>query len=202
MAKTVRRRKKDVLTDIEAQQESETRKRNLITYGAIALGVIALFTLLFLSLREPPALEGLVDFGTMERGHDDNVVYANTDLPPAGGIHANIWQNCGIYSNPIESRYAVHSLEHGAVWIAYQPDLPESQIEELERFARGDGFTLLAPFPGLRSPVVVTSWSYQLEVDDAGDDRIGLFIERNKNGTRTPEPGATCRDGNGTPDGL
>ncbi|NDH75568.1 MAG: DUF3105 domain-containing protein, partial [Actinobacteria bacterium] len=41
--------------------------------------------------------------------------------PPASGDHFPTWQNCGFYTEPIRDETAVHSLEHGAIWIAYDP---------------------------------------------------------------------------------
>ena len=39
--------------------------------------------------------------------------------PPTNGNHAPLWQNCGFYKKPVQNRYAVHSLDHGVVWITY-----------------------------------------------------------------------------------
>src|SRR5215217_3837704 len=44
-------------------------------------------------------------------------------VPPVGGPHNPIWVNCGVYEQPVPSEMAVHSLEHGAVWITYRLDL-------------------------------------------------------------------------------
>ena len=43
--------------------------------------------------------------------------------PPAGGIHNPVWWNCGFYDEAIPDENVVHDLEHGAVWLAYAPDL-------------------------------------------------------------------------------
>src|SRR5262245_66498261 len=51
--------------------------------------------------------------------------------PPAGGPHNPVWQNCGYYSEPIQDENGVHSLEHGAVWITYAPDLDRAAVHTL-----------------------------------------------------------------------
>ena len=38
--------------------------------------------------------------------------------------------NCGIYDKPVPSERAVHNLEHGAIWITYQPSLPQSEMRQ------------------------------------------------------------------------
>ena len=69
--------------------------------------------------------------------------------PPAGGQHHDVWQNCGFYDEPVRDENAVHSLEHGAVWITYQPDLPQEQIEKLSDLAQSNRFVLVSPYPDL-----------------------------------------------------
>lgn len=56
-------------------------------------------------------------------------------VPPVGGDHNATWMNCGIYNKPVPSEYAAHNLEHGAVWITYQPSLPSSEVAALRAFA-------------------------------------------------------------------
>ena len=183
------------------QPANESNWRNYIIGGAIALGIIALGVLLFLNLQEPETLSDLARFVGLERGHDETVDYAGSDLPPVGGIHSGIWQNCGIYEEPIVAKNAVHSMEHGAVWVTYHPDLPAGDVARLQDIVQDESFVLLSPYEELKSPVVLTAWGIQLEVDEANDDRIATFIERYERGPQTPEPGAICHDGTGTPTG-
>jgi hypothetical protein len=129
------------------------------------------------------------------------VTYEETGLPPAGGVHAPTWQNCGVYDEPIEIKYALHSLEHGAVWISYSPDLPADEVEQLEEIGRDLTFVIVSPFTGQSSPVVVTAWGIQLELDEAGDGRLDDFIERYRLGPQTPELGGSCTEGVGSPTG-
>ncbi len=149
--------------------------------------------------NEPAKIEGVVIFNRQPRGHDDSFVSPAGDLPPAGGVHDHLFQNCGIYSSPIESEKAVHSMEHGAVWITYQPGLPEADIALLQEKVRGQEYLLLSPYPGLGSPVVLTSWGVQLETSSVRDKRIEGFIARYLLGPATPERGASCTGGFGNP---
>jgi len=164
--------------------------------GAVVTAVIILI------LLSPPApvgmLDGMLSFNNLSRDHSEAPQqYAQT--PPAGGVHSAVWQNCGVYDQPVRNENAVHSLEHGAVWLAYRPDLPASAVETLRSLARGHGHVLLAPYPDLPHAVVATGWGLQLPVEEASDARLPVFISRYEKGPQTPEPGAVCTGGTGTP---
>ncbi len=123
-------------------------------------------------------------------------------VPPAGGPHAPVWVNCGVYTQPVPTEMAVHSLEHGAVWITYRPDLPPAAVLALRDLARGQTHVLVSPWaavPPLPSPIVASAWGFQLSVEDASDPRLAAFVQRYVNGPLAPEPGAPCRGGAGTP---
>ncbi len=144
-------------------------------------------------------VEGVETQSGLDRSHDADVVYPHEQVPPIGGIHNPFWQNCGIYDQPVVDSQAVHSLEHGAVWIAYNPSLAADEVAHLRDLARGQDFVLVSPYPDLRSPVVLSAWGVRLELDSALDERIPLFIERYQVGPQTPEPGAACQGGAGDP---
>ncbi|MCI2239157.1 DUF3105 domain-containing protein [Paenibacillus sp. TRM 82003] len=149
---------------------------------------------------DPPSLEAVSTFEYTGGQHTQEAVqYAET--PPVGGEHAPVWLNCGVYAEPVPNENAVHSLEHGAVWITYGPDLPAEQVEQLREAVEGREYTLLSPYEGLPSPVVLSAWNHQLTLQDADDPRIGAFLSEYVNGPQTPEPGALCSNGVGTPVG-
>jgi len=108
-------------------------------------------------------------------------------------------QNCGVYTEPIVSARAVHSLEHGAVWITYRSGLDQQQVDVLTTLANARDYTLLSPMDALGAPVVLTAWGIQLEVDDASDPRIEPFLVKYVQGEQTPELGALCSGGFGDP---
>ena len=121
------------------------------------------------------------------------------DIPPAFGAHLNAWQNCGIYDQPVGLGNALHSMEHGAVWLTYAPDLSASQVAELQDLARGHGFVLMSPYPPQTTPVVLTAWGVQLVIETLPDDRVAKFIAYYENGPQNPEPGAPCSGAIGEP---
>ena len=118
--------------------------------------------------------------------------------PPAGGAHDPVWWNCGFYDQPVPDEHAVHSLEHGAVWLAYDPALDEQDLARLRALARPDGKVLASPYPDLPpgAAVVATAWARQLTVAEAADERLAAFVAQYVSGSQSPEASAPC---NGTP---
>jgi hypothetical protein len=114
--------------------------------------------------------------------------------PPAGGSHNNFWQNCMgvVYPAQIADEHAVHSLEHGAVWVAYKPDMPQDQVDKLAGMVRDREFMMMSPYPGLDANISLQAWGYQLKVDNADDGRIGDFINAlRRNATQEAEAGCS-----------
>lgn len=124
-----------------------------------------------------------------------------TRLPPVGGDHDPTPQNCGFYDQPVRDENAVHSLEHGAVWLAYRVDLDGADIARLKEIAQGTPYVLASPYDDLAAPIVATAWGVQLELQDTSDERLDAFLARYVQGEQTPEPGAACSGGVGTPIG-
>lgn len=116
-------------------------------------------------------------------------------FPPVGGEHYPVWQDCGVYAEPLRAEYAVHSLEHGAVWISYDPALPADQVETLAAlYAPGD-YLVISPVEGLPAPVVASAWGSQILLEGAEDPRLVEYLVEYVQGENTPEPGAPCSGG-------
>jgi hypothetical protein len=118
--------------------------------------------------------------------------------PPVGGPHSPVWLDCGVYDEPVRDEDAVHDLEHGTVWITYDPDT-DVDLSALEDALPQNG--ILSPYPGLDAPVVVTVWGRQLGLSGADDPRLELFIRTFGGGETAPEPFASCAGGVRSPDG-
>jgi hypothetical protein len=145
---------------------------------------------------EPPdessGLDQVVEYDVGEVRHtEDRVDYAQS--PPVGGDHAPQWLECGAYDEPVREENAVHSLEHGTVWITYDPDLRAGDVDVLERQLPEKG--ILSPYDGLPAPVVVTVWNLQLALIGADDPRLADFVAAYGDGGSAPEPFASCAGG-------
>jgi Protein of unknown function (DUF3105) len=147
----------------------------------------------------PDEIEGLQTFDAYDDPQDHvetPVDYAES--PPVGGPHAPppAWADCTgtVYDVDIRHENAVHSLEHGAVWITYNPDQVQgADIDTLAALVENENGRMLSPYPGLDSPVSIQSWGHQLKVDSVGDPKLEQFADLlTLNNEFTPEPGASC----------
>jgi hypothetical protein len=171
-----------------------------VKYGLFAVGAVGLIVLLafaFRGLGPTDAPGGIQDYAGLSREHAEGPIDYPQD-PPVGGAHASIWMNCGYYDAPIPNENAVHSLEHGVVWLTYDPSLPAEQVDVLVDFGRQPE-VLVSPYPGLGDDVVATVWGRQLRIPDFDEDTIDAFVVTQKNGPNTPEPSADCTGGIGVP---
>lgn len=141
-------------------------------------------------------VEGVEEFEVASgvNNHTQETVDYEQD-PPAGGEHNPVWQTQGFYEEPVRNENAVHTLEHGAVWITYSPDLPQDQIDRIQEIVEGQDCLLASPYPGLDSPIVASAWGAQVRLESADDPNLERFISAYRKGPQTPEPGATCAGG-------
>lgn len=166
----------------------------------LIVGLIAGVTIVVLASRKNDSIAGVKTFGKLTQNHvQTDVKYPQ--VPPVGGDHSPVWLNCGIYNAAVKNENAVHAIEHGAVWVTYQPGIGDAQIAALKAAVGGKSYTVLSPYPGQPSPVTVSAWSTQLNLDSATDPRLANFIAKYMQGPQTPEPGASCTGGTGTPTG-
>ncbi|ACV78469.1 DUF3105 domain-containing protein [Nakamurella multipartita] len=126
---------------------------------------------------------------------DQRVAYNR--YPPVGGPHDGTWANCMgiVYDSAVRSENMVHTLEHGAVWITYNPDtISAADLATLKSLVQGQPFTTLTPYPGLDSTISLQAWAHQLKVDSASDERVKQFVTAlRQNRWVYPETGATCQ---------
>lgn len=200
--------RRERLAQVQGVQQRAERRRNLIILAisvAVALALIIPTLVLVIGAQRRAAdiedaandpIEGVTEYADLEATHvSTDVEYEQN--PPVGGDHNPVWQNCGFYGEPVQDENAVHSLEHGAVWLAYSPDLPEADVAELREMTDRYPYLLVSPYEGLDGPVVASAWGVQLALDSVDDERLQVFIRKYLQGPQTPEPGAACTGGTG-----
>jgi len=179
------------------EEETVGRRRRLhilvVALGTIAGAALGAFVpLVLLSDRHQASSDvpGVKSFENLSLQHrDGTITYEQT--PPAGGEHNPMWQDAGFYEQQVLRERAVHTLEHGAVWITYRADLPEDQKKELRRIVESQDCLLASPYP-VSTPIVASAWGKQLRLKSVDDPRLQEFIRAYRKGPQTPEPGAPC----------
>jgi hypothetical protein len=149
-------------------------------------------------------IKGIVNYRAQKnpqidaRDHKDGPLTYVTN-PPVGGAHNVQWQNCmgDVYPEPIANEHAVHSLEHGAVWVTYKQGLAADQVNTLKSKVEGKDYMLMSPVANLDKNISLQAWGYQLKLDNANDKRIDEFI-KDLRLNASMEPGAACSGGNTT----
>ena len=195
-----------IVAAVQAKQKREERRRKFWIYGtgsvvilALVVTVVSVFVVAQqdksrISAAADKPIDGVQSFDGLSRNHTSSEV-AYPQSPPVGGDHAAQLVNCGIYTDPVNTGEALHSLEHGAVWVTYRPDLPQKDVDALAIEAASHPYELLSPYPDLPSPVVASAWGKQLKLDSADDPRLPVFLQAYLQGPQTPEPGAPCSGG-------
>src|SRR6476661_5885798 len=173
----------------------------VVGLGAALLVLVAARLRTGSTAQPAPAVE---TYAVTENAHVTGPVRYSQD-PPVGGRHAPVWQNCGFYAAEVPNEAAVHSMEHGAVWITYRSGLPATQLDLLRRLARdpaGRGYVLVSEYPTLPAdtPVVASAWGKQQRLHSVDEAALRSFIGSFAAGPQTPEAGAPCSGGAGAPD--
>ncbi len=200
------RRAEKVATLKKKQQHEKRNKRVGIISAVVGAVVVVALVITVVVISATPklspdeiAIPGLQNFGTLTSVHVDPTpvdYLAQYEMdPPAGGDHFSVWLNCGIYDQPQQNENAVHALEHGAVWVTYDPDALDADAVAALRSAMPSTYAILSPYPGLPAPVVASAWANQVQLTGPDDPNLELFIQKFWKAASAPEPGALCTDG-------
>jgi hypothetical protein len=149
-------------------------------------------------VSSPDDIEGMQTFDYAAGQQHVTTPVDYSESPPVGGPHDGFWADCtgSVYDVDIRHENAVHALEHGAVWITYNPDeVSDADIAKLADLVDGVSGRMLSPYEGLDSAVSVQSWNHQIKVDSADDVRIEQFADlMTRNSDFHPEVGASCEN--------
>lgn len=183
------------------EQKKETRRgnqmRQMREYGVVAAVLILVVAGGYFWLRPSAsdvpviAVEG-ESVPSMDGGHIRPGIghAAYNSNPPTSGPHDATPARCKTYDAADDAptdEAIVHSLEHGAVWISYQPDAPEEVIAAIEDLGKS-GKVLVSPRAENDSLVAVAAWTKIFKITEwtpESEGEIKGFIQANRN--RGPE---------------
>ncbi|MER5549613.1 DUF3105 domain-containing protein [Streptomyces sp. NPDC001118] len=134
--------------------------------------------------------------GKLARTHVPNKV-SYPMHPPVGGNHNQIWATCNgtVYTKALQDENAVHSLEHGAVWVTYTDKASKADVDALAAKVKKTPYSLMSPYENQAAPLVLSAWGHQVTVKSATDPEVNKFFAAYVQGPQTPEPGAACTNG-------
>ncbi|MFI1721947.1 DUF3105 domain-containing protein [Streptomyces sp. NPDC020489] len=146
--------------------------------------------------KKPVSGEKTWDAKKLGRNHVTGTVKYPVN-PPVGGDHNQAWMTCDgtVYIKAIANENAVHSLEHGAVWVTYNDKATDADIKTLGDKVSKTPYTLMSPDQDQSGTITLSAWGHQLSVNKASDPRVEQFLTKYVQGAQTPEPGAACTGG-------
>lgn len=164
---------------VAAQQRAARRRRvvRLVAYAGIAAALVWFF---FIRPQTPDEIRGHPIQKFAESGVNEHVTgTVNYDtIPPVSGPHAGQPAPCGVHPQPIPNENLVHSFEHGAVALLFQPNLDIETIREIESIVgEYDDNVLSAPYPGMEPTVVVASWGEKMNLDEFDGPAIREYAD-------------------------
>lgn len=148
------------------------------------------------SSAAPEGIEGVLAFDITDNSHVEGAIEYGQS-PPVGGPHNPVWANCGFYDTEIPNENAVHSLEHGVVWITFTDDADEATLATIQDIVGQSDHLMASLYPDQGDPIVLTAWNRQLRLDSIDDPRVQEFVETYLLADSAPEPGASCEGGAG-----
>ncbi|MCG7528848.1 DUF3105 domain-containing protein [Streptomyces sp. OfavH-34-F] len=141
-------------------------------------------------------VDGEKSWDKLTQNHVDKTVDYPMN-PPVGGDHNPVWMNCDgdVYTEAIPKENAVHSLEHGAVWVTYTSKARPADVKKLNERVSSTPYSLMSPVEDQAAPLMLSAWGKQIAVKNAADPRVAQFFTKYVQGPQTPERGAACTGG-------
>ena len=191
-----KKERKELLKEYRSSQEKKGRLQGSLAKIIVVLVVLAVVGGIAFLLTRPTAPEVQIGEKVEEQGRNHITQGApskfsyNTN-PPTSGPHWPQQATCKIYEEEIADEAALHSLEHGAVWISYKDKSDKDLVNKLTEIVKGNpGKVLLSPRSKNDSKIAVAAWTRILKQDSLDENQIKDFIKNYRN--QSPEPLAQC----------
>ncbi|MFY9227820.1 MAG: DUF3105 domain-containing protein [Candidatus Microsaccharimonas sp.] len=162
-----------------------------VVLAVIVLGFTATIVVVKMSGPPEPPRPG-IEQSDSGNEHVDSNEYGG-DQPPTSGPHAGplSW---GVYDTEVRDDRVIHNMEHGGIYVSYQPSLPKDQIEKLTNLLSAPFSNsefqptkiILAPRAANKSPIMLSSWLRSEALESYDEDKVVNYIKGNLG--KSPEP--------------
>jgi len=97
--------------------------------------------------------------------------------PPTSGWHWPSPAAWGIYPGGQPDERLVHNLEHGGIWISYQPGkVDQNTINQLNDYANRYAKIIVEPRDKDSAPIVLAAWTHLENLNSYDETKILEFI--------------------------
>ena len=192
-------RRQEKAKAMAAQRRAEVRNRAIrfVMFVGFALFVVWFF---FLRVQLPSSIEGneIEDFSAFAAESRNNQLHTEEDIaydsdPPVSGPHSQSSEPCGVHGTQLADEKMVHTLEHAAVGILYQPDLDPEEIKDIEALVKSfDSKVFSGPYADMETPVTLVAWAHLMRLDGYDESAVREFIDVFRNGGVAPEKQQEC----------
>jgi hypothetical protein len=164
---------------LERRMKAQRRER-LVRIGLLSLLAVGAVWFFFLRTKPPTEIGGHELLSSSQAGegqHTDDPVEYDT-VPPVSGAHSDQPAPCGVFAEQIPDENQVHTLEHGAVGLLYEPDLDIQEIRSLESIVgEYESHVFSSPYEGMGSPIVIDAWGFRMPLEEIDAPAIREFID-------------------------
>jgi hypothetical protein len=109
------------------------------------------------------------------QGSTDHIVYNSN--PPTSGDHWPQPAAWGKYDTTLPDEELVHNLEHGGIWISYNPKkVDQATIDQLNDFAQRYQLIIVEPREKDDSAIALAAWTHLENMDSYDETTILKFI--------------------------
>ena len=193
---STKKERKKLAKSWKEKEETTTKLKDYLTKSIIFIIVVFVIGgLVFVFTRKPapkPQIGQVLSEQSRDhiaQGSKQHPPYSSN--PPTSGSHWPQPAKCQIYIDEIADEAAIHSLEHGAVWVSYKNKNDKNIVAKLADLVKGNSNkVLLSPRSKNDSAIAVVSWNRLLKLDDFDSRKITDLINNYKN--NSPEPFASC----------
>lgn len=184
-----REKRREEQRELQRLQQKKSSRQSAVKWAVAIIAIIfviyGLFLLISRTVTQRPgesiAIQGRehIPVGSEHPEYNSN--------PPTSGSHDAQPTDWGVYQKELKDENVIHSMEHGGIWISYQPSIDDEMKEKLEAIGKKySGSVVVSPRAKNDSLIALASWGRLEKLSSFDKERIVEFIKRNKN--KSPEP--------------